>query len=217
MLIMFLPFVGSLIYLYIHFATNTNIDTVADVMQTTFTKDPKLKKLISELEFADTTTNRLNLANEYLLKGDSASAIKHYEICLANSHKPDPFVQSKLLEAYYLEQDYSKVVIIGKSLEEDKDFKKSTERISYALALQHTGQVSLAESEFESMDIQYSNYDQRLSYAEFLHSIGKVDQADSKLEELREEVSKMDRREKRYKAEIIRDINYVYKKGFANY
>ena len=214
MLVFFLPLFGSLIYLYVHFATNTNIDTVADVVQN-FVPDAKLKNLTSELEFSDITTNRLNLANEYLLRGDGASAIEHYEICLEKSHKPDPFVQTKLLQANYLEGKYDKVVELGQSLGNDKEFKKSEERIAYAQALKYTGQISEAESEFEKMDTKYSNYSQRLAYAEFLDSTGRTEASDQKLEEMLEEISKMDRREKRFKAVVIKEINNAYKRGFA--
>ncbi len=48
LLVLFLPLIGSLIYLYVHFATRTNIDATADHLERAFTKDATIKKMEQE-------------------------------------------------------------------------------------------------------------------------------------------------------------------------
>lgn len=214
LLIFFLPLLGSLIYLYIHFFNRQNLDLVSDTVQDAFTIDPKLKKLQRELEFSDTVKNRLNLADEYLNRGQSKLAKELYEQCLEGAYKDDPSVLIRLLDANFLEGHDDEVVRIGTQLKNNLDFSKSRERVSYALALQATDQIALAEQEFQQMDVSYANYYQRLSYARFLHSTGKESEANAKIDELVSEIEQMNRLEKRFNNDILREIKLVARKGF---
>lgn len=212
--IVFLPVIGSIIYFYVHFVTQQNIDVISDTVQDAFSTDPKIEKLKKELIFADTINNRINLADEYLNRGLSKLALEHYDKCLEGPYRDDAAILIKSLEANFLEKNFDEAITLGKKLTGDPLFKKSKERVSFALSLQHLNEIALADEEFQNMDIQYSNYFQRLAYSKFLHSIGKEEESRSKLDELITEINQMGRTEKRFNSEIFGAIKQARKTGW---
>lgn len=213
-IIMFMPLIGSLIYFYFHFVNHRNIDLVSDKVQNVFSPNSRLSKLKNEVDFADTVSNRLNLANEYMALGQAESAIDEYEKCLVGTHKNDNSIKSSLLLALYEVGDHEAVAKLGQQLKDDTQFKKSKERVAYAFSLAKLDQLERAELEFEAMNANYSNYHQRLNYARFLSEQGRIDEANDLLEILISEIEQMDRMEKRHHFQIIKDIKYFYKNGW---
>lgn len=214
LIIFLIPLFGCLVYLYFQFVNRQNIDLVSDTVQNVFSGSSKIDKLHKELNFSDTIANRLNLANEYLVVGESKLAKEQYLKCLSGAHKNDKSILTKLLQANYLEKDFNAVVEIGNELKNDVNFKKSNERVAYAFALQEINQLDLAEAEFRQMDTKYSNYFQRYNYAKFLNDIERNEASKEKLQELESEIEQMDRREKRFHDEIIRLIRTARKQGW---
>ncbi|MFT7588640.1 MAG: hypothetical protein ACI959_000852 [Limisphaerales bacterium] len=211
--IFFLPVLGCLFYLYTQFVNRQNVDKVANTFDRVIKNETQLKRLIKELEFSDTLTNRLNLGNEYLRLGDAPKAIEHFEACLIGAHSQDYATLYKLLQANYEAENYEKVIEIREVLQHEINFHKSIERIGYAFSLHYAGNSDAAKAEFEDMDVQYSNFEHRLSYSQFLKESGAKDEAKLKLSELLGEIENMDRTEMRFKADIIRKI----KKGYNQY
>src|SRR5882762_10969040 len=65
-LIIFLPVVGSLIYIFTEIFTGNDMANVQSGMGAVFNPSGKIKKLEDNLRFADTFANKVALADAYL-------------------------------------------------------------------------------------------------------------------------------------------------------
>jgi len=213
-LIIFLPFIGSALYLYDTFYNTRNIDNLSEGVKTILQDNYKIEKLKKQLASSDTMTNRLALADEYRTSGKYEKAIEYYEACLTGNYTAAPDILRKLIDCTYQFSDYRAVVTYGNKIKDDKIFRKSEERAYYAWALYETGDTEGAEREFDSMDAYFSNYRQRLEYAKFLKTIGKESKSVDLVDELLREIDSMDKYEKRLKKNITREI-FAFRKGLA--
>ncbi len=209
-LIVFLPFIGSIIYLYYHFYNRTTVETVSETITKVVNTNYKVEQLEKEVKFSDTVTNKTQLAEEYVNIGSYDKAIDLYKSCLKGTHADDPDILLGLVKSTYLNNNYDATIQYGKIIESEKIFQNAEERVAYAWALFNTGDSANAEKNFEAMDFQFSNYKQRLEYCNFLKEENRIDDAKAKLSEMIEEIDHMDRKEQRSKRTIYRDIKNFY-------
>ncbi|MDH5381031.1 MAG: hypothetical protein OEW75_09265 [Cyclobacteriaceae bacterium] len=209
-LIIFLPFLGSVFYLYHHFYSRQSLTKVSEGIKEVVNTNYKTEKLEQTVKFSATIQNKTNLADKYIEIGRYHEAIDLYESCLDGFNKNDSATMIKLVKSNYLIEDYGRAIYYGDLVKSNKDFLKSEIKICYALSLFKTNQSDLAEKIFEEMDSQFSNYPQRMEYAKFLHKTGKKSEALSKLEELREEYDHMEPYEKRLNKGLDKTINNLH-------
>lgn len=210
-IIFFLPLLGSLIFLYATIIRKMNVDDVTTTIKDAFSEDPELEKLKKELLFADTMKNRLNLANAFLAREKGEWAEQEYKSCLKGVFSDDPSILIKLLQALYIQDKHQEAVDVGSKITLDPLFKKSRERISYALSLGRLGMRKEAIKEFDAMNTRYSNYEHRLAYVQFLKSINDTKSAQSLLGALSTEIDQMNGTEKRSNKEMIKRIKLELK------
>ena len=206
LIVFFLPLIGSLIFLYATIFRRVTVEDVTTTIKDAFSEDPELDKLKKELSFADTMKNRLNLANAFLARGKGQWAEQEYKSCLVGAYSDDPSILIKLLQALHIQDKHKEAVDVGVQLTTDPLFKKSVERIYYALSLGRLGRDKEAIKEFDAMNTRYSNYEHRLAYVQFLKSINDTTGAKSLLSSLSTEVSQMNGTEKRINKEVIQRI-----------
>ena len=210
-LILFLPFIGSMIYMYINMFNQPSIDDITETVKATIEPDYKTEKLEKAAEFSGTFNNKIRLGDEYTEKGRYNDAIKIYESCLEGFNADSPEVFMKLLKVHYLKEDYTTAVDYGKKLENEKHFEKTDEKIAYAWALHYTGDSETAEVAFKSMDGYFSNYKHRYEYALFLKGQNRNDDALGLTKELLDEFGQMDKKEQRMKKELFKVIKDLKK------
>jgi len=210
-ILLFLPFIGSLIYLYDQVFSRRKLEDLTEDVKGTFVNNYRIDKLEKELKFKDTISNRMSLAEEYTLAGNYESALELYESCNEGFQKENPHLQLKMLQNYYLMEDYATAVIYGERLEGKKEFINSEERVAYAWSQYYQKNIAGAESNFKAMDNNFTNYNQRLEYAYFLKEINKIEECKFKLEEMLDEIDAMDRYEQKLKRNITKEINAFYK------
>jgi hypothetical protein len=128
----------------------------------------------------------------------------------------DPALLMKLLQTYFLKQDYDAAIACGLKLESDKLFKKTEERISYAWAHYHTGNIDKAEETFRDTDKSFSNYVHRLEYCKFLPAVNKRDVFEDKLKTLMEEFEVMKGAERKYNISVIRPARDLYSNNITS-
>ena len=208
-IILFFPVIGSLIYLYNHFYNRRNIENIKEEVRGSFIKNYTIDKLEQKVEFSDTFSNKLELADEHLTVGNFDRAIEILESCKVGTHKDDVYLNMKLLQSYYLKENFEKVLEYGKLLTDKKEFINSPQRIAFAWSSYHLGEIDEANKIFSNMDTQYSNYGNRLEYSYFLQDTKGDDHAQIKIEELLEEIQKMDSYEKRLNKKVIQEIRYL--------
>jgi len=206
-LILFLPLIGSLYYLYDHYFTQRTIDQIADATQSFFTPDATIHALQNEVSFCDTIANRVLLAEAYMEREQYGAAIEHLEHCRRQSFEDDLQINAKLLIAYYYADRAQDAVDLGAQLTGDPDFIKDESYVYYGWSLATIGLESEADAVFQKINQSYTHYAQRMSYLNFLITYQKNDQAQALYTTLQAEIDQMSRMERR----VHRDAIYQLK------
>jgi len=209
-LIIFLPVIGCALYLYHHFYSRNNIQNITEGVKGIVNTNYRLEQLEKAYKFSNNLTNRVNLADAYVVYGRYAEAIDLYKECLVGFMTEDPVLRMKLMSAYFYSGDYETAIACGRELESEKTFRDAEEHIGYAWALHHTGRTDEARSRFEFMDRSFTNYKHRIEYCKFLQQTNRLEDLKTKLAELSEEVEHMKGPERRLRRDVIRDIKALY-------
>lgn len=196
-LIVFLPFVGSLIYIYSEILSSRNIRKPKIDLGAVLNPGGKIKKLEDNLRFTDTFANKITLADAYLEAGYIEKAIDLYEGSLTGAFVDNEHVLSQLMVAYFGQERYGDVIKIALKIKGSAKFAGSKSHLLYAEALEYTGKTEQAEAEFKSMKGRYSNFEQRYRYGQFLIRAGKDEEARKLYAEIIEEVPHLSSMEKR--------------------
>lgn len=210
-IILFFPFIGSLIYLYSNFYSRRNLDTVTEGVKETFVKNYTIDKLERNLKFSNTFSNKMELADEYHKVGQFERALELYDSCKEGIHEDDPLLLTKLIRNHYALKNFETVTQYGSRLIDDREFKSSEENSMYAWSLSEIGNQEKAIEVFEELDIQFSNYQSRVDYIQFLIHIEYHSQAREKINTLLEELESMDSYEKSLNKAIIKEVKYLNK------
>ncbi|MFI5131396.1 MAG: hypothetical protein ACHQFX_15445 [Chitinophagales bacterium] len=203
-LIVFLPVIGSLIYLFSEIFTGREIRNVQSGIGSVFNPGGSVRRLEQNLRFSDTFANRVALADAYLNTGNTDRAIELYESSLSGNFTENEYVLSQLIIAYYHKKRYADIIPIGKKVYKLPQFARSRSHILYAAALGLNGDHELAEKEFRTMKGRFANYEARYYYALFLAGADRVPEARQLLNEMLSEVTHLSSRERRYNANWLR-------------
>lgn len=196
--IIFLPVIGSLVYLFSEIFTDREIKQVQSGVGAVFNPTGKIKKLEKDLQFSDTFNNRVALADAYLAAGQNEKAIGLYESSLQGNFTENEYVLTKLIIAYFEVKRYKDILPIAKKIYRLPQFNKSHAHVLYAVALDHSGHADLAEKEFAGMKSRFSNFEARYQYGAFLVRNERMQEARILLNEMLQEQSQLSTREKRY-------------------
>ncbi|MCB0692438.1 MAG: hypothetical protein KDC16_12395 [Saprospiraceae bacterium] len=112
-IIIFFPFVGSVFYLYHNFYSRRNIENLKEGLKESLSKDYSIDKLEKKVKFANTHSNKLELAREYLKKGNTSNALEILQSCNNPLYESDPALIMLLMKAYYQNNDHQEVVKQG--------------------------------------------------------------------------------------------------------
>lgn len=209
-LIIFLPIIGCILYLYDHFYSKENVKNLKETAKSAINVNYEIEKLEKAVEFSDSIANKTALAYKYAELGHFDKAANTYKSCLSGYNKNDPYTLKQLVKCHYKIEDYELSIYYAEKLTEDKDFAKSEEKLFYALSLVKISELEKAEDVFNQMDSRYSNYKQRMEFARFLHSQGRKDEALNKLDELLDEFNKMSPEERRNKRQKKSAVSKMY-------
>lgn len=175
--IIFLPVIGSLLYLFMNVFQKRDIEKIQDDLVTAINPSKKIKDLEKKLKFSETFENRVALADAYLDESLYSEAIAQYESSLKDVFAKDFYVISKLLEAHYNASNFEEVIQCAEKIYDNAKFRKSKASFLYALTLEKQGNVQLAEEILRIFDAPYSNFMQRLELARFLVRHNKQEDA----------------------------------------
>jgi hypothetical protein len=176
-LIVFLPVIGSVIYIFSEIISNSRIRTPNINVGAIINPGGKIKKLEEELKFTDTFTNRIKLADAYLEAGMTGKAIELYKASLTGAFSENEHVLAQLVIAYYQQEKYAEVVPLAKRIYKLPQFARSKAHIAYAKSLEQLGKTEEAENEFKAMKGRYSYFGPRYEYGLFLIRAGREEDA----------------------------------------
>ncbi|MFD0748603.1 hypothetical protein ACFQZS_00520 [Mucilaginibacter calamicampi] len=176
-IIVFLPVIGSLIYLYQEILSNRRIKINAPDISAVFDPGVKLKRLENEVKFTDTFANRIKLADAYLDAGYVDKAVEIYTTSLTGAFAENEHVLAQLIVAYDRQGRYQEIIPIARKLYKLPQFARSRIHVLYAKALEHTGDIAAAEEEFKNMKGRYSYFENRFEYGLFLIRQDRIEDA----------------------------------------
>ncbi|WP_250433915.1 hypothetical protein [Hanstruepera flava] len=202
-LIIFLPLVGSVIYLLTQVFSKRDAKKISNEITTIINPTKKVKDLEQKLKFSDTYQNRVDLADAYFQIHDFDHAIFHYQKALEDKSQNNDYIKQQLIAAYFNKGDFKDVINFWEQMNEG-NFKNSESEFLYGMALYKSGFVDKAEQYLRNVDKRYSNYEERLQLSKFLFEIGKESDAKEILNEIYAESQHMTKINKRkYRTTIL--------------
>ncbi|MGN6420599.1 MAG: tetratricopeptide repeat protein [Pseudobacter sp.] len=198
-LIVFLPVVGALIYIFTEMFSRREVQNVQSNLthlSNAINPGGRIAKLEERLRFSDTFNNRIELADAYLANKQTGKAIQLYEQSLTGAFTENEHVRGQLAIAYFAQQRYEAVVKTASQLTTLPQFSRSRVHLLYALSLAYTGDEAKAEKEFRLMNGQFANYEARYNYGIFLEKAERKEEAISQFRQILEESTHLSSREK---------------------
>lgn len=202
--IIFLPVLGSLLYLFINVVQKRDIEKAQETLATVINPSKKIKDLEKRLKFSETFENRVALADAYLDEKMYNEAIEHYQGSLKDVFKNDFYVLTKLQEAYYYTSKFQDSINIAKRILDNPSFKKSRSSFLYGMALEKNGDLARAEIFLKNFNAPYNYYMERLELARFLVRNNKIEDGREVYQEMVNESENMSRQSLRNNRLIIR-------------
>lgn len=211
--IIFLPLVGSFVYLLVNVVQKGDIDKVQQGLTTIVNPTKKISDLENRFKFAESFENQVALADAYLEAEQHEKAIENYEASLKDIFKDDFYVISKLQEAYYFSSQFDASLRYAERIRSDSKFKKSRAAFLYALAMEKQGNIKVAESYLVTFDAPYARYPERLELAKFFTRHGKTTEAKEILNELISESEKISKKSYNQNRVIIKKAKELLAAG----
>lgn len=210
--ILLFPVIGAGFYLYHHFYSRRNLNSITEGVKELVNSNYKIEQLEKAFRFSDNLTNRLNLADAYVSLQRYEEAIGLYKEGLTGIMADDPALKMKLLHTCFLHKNYKEAIALGESLEKEKKFKDATERISFAWSLYLDQQPEQAEKVFLDMNKANTNFTHRVEYARFLIETSKSKELESLLSELLEEFDHLKGPQRKFHRATINTVKDLYQK-----
>lgn len=208
-LIIFFPVIGCVIYLIQNFSGRGTVQNLTEGVKEVVNSNYKIEQLEKALRFADNITNRINLADAYVQNGRYQDALALYKECLQGFMADDPTLRMKVLHTHFMARDFAAAIEIGNSLVQEKMFKNSETRISYAWAFYHNGQAEQSRNVFSDMNKSFTNYLHRLEYCRFLLATKDHEELKTVLSELLDEIEHMKGTERRVHRDVIKQVREI--------
>ncbi|WP_158844505.1 hypothetical protein [Algibacter sp. L1A34] len=204
LLIFFVPLIGCIIYLVTQVYNKRDAEKITSEITNIINPTKKIRDLEKQLEFSESYQNRVNLADAYLANKDYNNALPLYLKELKDGYENDFYVNTKLVEAYFLAKDYSKAVFYAEKIKDKLEYKKSKTQFICGLAYEKLGDFEAAEHNLRQIDIRYSFYEERLVFAEFLINRNKKEEARTILEAIKTESQHMTKpNQKLYRRTVV--------------
>lgn len=197
-IILFLPLVGGIAYIYTEMFSRRGVQQVQSGLSSILNPSGSIRKLEENLRFSDTFQNRISLADAYLAAGQTDRAVELYESSYTGAFTENEELLKQLIIAYSIQKKYEKVIPLAQKLYRTPQFTRSRTHLLYAIALEHTGNVQQAETEFKTMHVRYSHFDARYEYGMFLQRRGRQQEAKEVFTSLVDEAAHLSPREKGY-------------------
>lgn len=210
-LILFVPLIGSIIYLFRYVFNSADTKKVQKDITNTINPTKKTKDLERKLQFSDTYANRIELADAYYNNKNFVSAISNYKKSLEDTVQDDLYAQQMLILSYYQLHNYENVVKHSENILNKPEFKGSKQQFCYGMALKELGKMEEAEHQLKQIDKPYSNYTQRLELAKFYLETNKINEGKSLLEEISVESKNMTKPNRRIYSTTIAEVERLLK------
>jgi hypothetical protein len=203
-LVFFIPIIGPIIYFITNIYNKRDAEKIQNELTHIINPTKKIRDLEKKLEFSDSYTNRIELADAYIDNNDIPNAIVNYKHTLKDTDQNDLYARQRLVLCYFQLKDYTGVVEHAEKIVNKSEFKGSKQQFCYGLALKELDKVEAAEAQLKQIDRPYSNYEERLELAKFYIENNRVPAGKALLQEISVESQHMTKPNRRiYRSTIV--------------
>lgn len=210
-LILFIPVFGSLIYIITQVYNKSDTDKIQKELTSIINPTRKITDLEKKIEFSDTYSNRIELADAYVQNKDMPNAIVSYKKTLEDTVQDDLYSRQQLVLCYFQLKDYEGVIEQAEVLKSKSEFKGSKQQFCYGLALKELGKLEEAEVQLKQIDRPYSNYNERLELAKFYLENNRTSEGADLLNEIYSESQHMEKPNRRIYSTTIAEVERLLK------
>ena len=164
-LVFFIPVLGSLIYIITQVYNQKDAEKIQGEITSIINPTGKIRDLEKKIEFSDTYSNRIDLADAYVQNMDMPNAILSYKKTLDDTVQDDLYSRQQLVLCYFQLKDYFGVIEHAEVIKDKTEFIGSKQQFCYGLALKELDKLEEAEVQLKQIDRPYSNYAERLELA----------------------------------------------------
>ena len=208
---MFLPIIGCIIYFITQIYNKNDAEKIQNEVAHIINPTKKIKDLEKRLEFSDSYSNRMDLADAYFEIGAYEAAINHYQETLSDTVQDDTYARQQMITAYFQLQNYEAIIDQAKHLVDKEEFQQSKSQFYYGYALYQLGKNELAETHLKAIDRPYSNYEQRVELAKFYLDTHQENEGKILLQEIAAEADYMTKPNRRLYTKTIQEVNTLLK------
>lgn len=181
-IILFVPAIGSMIYFVTqilpHIGESKSVVKMNQVLAKAIDPQKELRHRKDQLEIANTTDNRMQLADECLEAGFTTDAMTLYQSCLKGDNEFNPHIMLCLAKAYFQSIDYQQCKEqLDQLIQTNPHFKSAEGHLLYARSLEKLGRHTQALEEYAALVQCYPGEEARVRYAMLLKKSGAADQA----------------------------------------
>ncbi|WP_458627430.1 hypothetical protein [Winogradskyella sp. PC D3.3] len=169
----------------------SDAEKIQEEITTVLNPTKKIKDLEKKLQFVDTYTNRIELADAYFINKDIPNAIINYKKTLEDTVQDGLYARQNLVLCYFQLKDYNAVIEQAERIKGKSEFKGSKQQFCYGLALNALGRTDEAEAQLIQIDRPYSNYAERLALAKFYLENNRRSEGKELLEEIATESKRL--------------------------
>lgn len=187
--VVLLPMAGTLAYLIMEvipdlMGTRTARRAVQNISRT-LDPDQDLRRASLDLERADTISNKMKLAEEFLERSQFAEAKSLYENCLRGVHSTDPLLMAGLAKAEFGLGEFAKTKeVLDGLIAANPDYKNEECHLLYARSLEILNEIPAAEHEYQALAKYYSGPEAKFRYALLCKRLGKTQEAKKLLNDI---------------------------------
>jgi hypothetical protein len=210
-LIFFIPLFGSIIYIITQVYNKSDADKIQNEVTSIINPTKNIKDLEKQIEFIDSYSNRINLADAYYQNNDIPNAIINYNKTLEDKVQDDLYARQQLILCYFQLKDYLGVIEHVEHIKSRSEFIGSKQQFCYGIALKESGKVDEAEAELKQIDKPYSNYQERLELAKFYLESNRGEEGKRLLEEISTEAKRMTKPNLRLYRSTVTDVERLLK------
>jgi hypothetical protein len=204
-LIVFVPFLGSLLYIILElvpeFAGGRTARTMKHSLVTTMDPGRDYRTMARDVEIAPTVQNRLRLAEECLRLGRTQEAANLYEASATGLYAADPAVLGGLARARFGTGDLAGArAALDAVRSENPDWRPADVQLLYARILDGQGHTLEALAALRALATTYPGEEARCRYAELLARSGEANAARAEYQEI---VRRVDLQGRAYKKQQL--------------
>ena len=189
-MLIFIPMVGSLIYIYMELLPEMRNGTFLSSLRRYFLPGQKIKQWERRVQISASITNKLGLAEAYAEQKQYDKAIELTLGCLKGLYADDPGILLQLARQYFYNEQYNESLHYFDVLNKRNGglFNMAEDELLYVRALEGIGEVDGVHQGYKRIIRNHHSLEARYYYGMFLKKHQQKAEAKLQFQAIREEI-----------------------------